>query len=166
MSFDTFQLPPFIIQELFKHSLYDLNNHQSKPQNNSKNNFSVLGSNKKHILIIIENEETLFLPDDQFNFLLGILSACKLTMEDIGILNYAKNSDCNYKAINDALNPEIVLLFGVAANQLELPINVPNYQIQVFNNQKYIFSPTLIALESDRTQKLQLWESLKKLFLT
>lgn len=165
MSFDTIQLPPFIIQELFKNSLIELNNNQTTTQSSTEQQFATLGNNKKEILIIISNDEALYLPEDQYNFLTGILSACKLTMDDIALLNIQKNKNCTYKSLTKALKPSIFILFGVKADEIELPLSVPDYQIQRYNDQTYIFSPALPVLSNDRNEKLQLWESLKKLFV-
>ena len=164
MSFDTIQLPPFIVQELFKNSLIELNNNQTLSQSSTEQPFTTLGNNKKEILILISNDESLYLPEDEFNFLTGILTACKLTMDDIALLNIKKNKNCNYKSITKALKPAIFILFGVKAHEIELPLSVPDYQIQVYNDQTYVFSPALPILSNDRNEKLKLWDALKKIF--
>src|ERR1700751_3330394 len=78
MSLDNIQLPPALLQELYKTTLVAYND---QPVNTpgAENALSVLGNNQQKIVIVVDNKEAVFLPDDQFNFLTGILSACKLT---------------------------------------------------------------------------------------
>src|ERR1700756_2509557 len=77
MPTDTIQLPPVLIQELYRTSLVD---YKEQPDNAPapKKTIAVLGKNGQRIAVIVDTTEAVFLPDDQFNFLTGILSACKL----------------------------------------------------------------------------------------
>ena len=135
MSLNHIQLPPLVLQQLFTHSLIDAKNEPSPEGKVISKGFLTLGNNRKHVLILVQSEDTLYLPDDQLNFLLGILSACNLTMEDVAILNIKKNASVTYKTVTDELQSEKLLLFGIQPNQIELPVNFPPYQIQQFNNQ-------------------------------
>ena len=70
MSLDNIQLPPFIIQELFKNSLVQLNTEQENKPLSPVSAFNTLGNNRSHILIIVDNNDALYLPDEQLNFLM------------------------------------------------------------------------------------------------
>ncbi len=164
MSLDNIELTPFLIQELFKNSLVEF--YDTEPEKKTKVDlpFNVLGNNRNRVIIIIENDETIYLPDTQLNFLLGILSACKLTMDDVAILNIKKNKTVSYKAIELELKAEKIILFGVSAVQIELPIEFPYYQIQQYNNQTYVNAAPLSHLQDDKAEKTKLWNCLKLLF--
>ncbi len=164
MSLDNIQLSPIVLQQLFKNSLTDLKNNQHSNETEPAKTLAVLGNNKKHILIIISNDDTLYLPDDQLNFLLGILSACKLSMEDVAILNINKNKAVTYKLLTAELKAEKIFLFGVSTAQLGLPLDFPNYQIQSFNSQVYLTAPLLSLLQNDKAEKTLLWNCLKQIF--
>ena len=140
MSLDTVKLTPFLLQELFKNSLVEFDAKELKEKENESpiSSFHILGNNRKNVVIIVENNETLYLPDNQLNFLLGILSACKLSMDDVAIINIAKNKRVTYKSIELELKAEKIILFGVAPAQINLPLEFPLYQIQQYNNQTYI----------------------------
>ncbi len=164
MSLDNIELTPFLIKELFKNSLVEFYETESEKKPKVVLPFNVLGNNRSRVVIIIENDETIYLPDTQLNFLLGILSACKLSMEDVAILNIKKNKGVSYKAIELELKAEKIILFGVSAVQIELPIEFPRYQIQQYNNQTYVNAAPLSHLQDDKAEKTKLWNCLKQLF--
>lgn len=164
MSLDNIQLPPIVLQQLFKHSLIDLKNEREPEEKTITTSFATLGNNSKQIVIIVNSDETLYLPDDQLNFLLGILAACNLTMEDVAILNIKKNKSVNYKTLAKELKPQKLFLFGVNPDQIELPLDFPNYQVQPYNNQVYLTAPLLSNFKDNKTEKTKLWNCLKQIF--
>ena len=155
MSLDNIQLPPMVIGQLFKNSLVDV----EKPLQN-------LGKFTKRILILVEHQNVVHLPDEDLQFLLGILSACKLSMEDVCIVNLCGNEQVNYSFISQKLLPATVLLFGVSPAQIDMPLSFPYYQLQRYSNVLYLSSPTLAALQNDKSAKQLLWNSLKQIFLS
>ena len=164
MSFDSIQLPAIVIQELFKNSLIELDIEQKVQQNTNENSFSTLGNNRKQILILVSNEEAAFLPDNQLNFLLGILSACKLSMDDVAVLNMNKNKNATYQTLKEAISYNTMLLFDVSPASLSLPLDFPQYQVQSYNKQTYLQAPSLPAIEADKAEKAKLWNCLKNIF--
>ena len=87
MSLNNIILPPIVIQQLFTRSLVDYKKEKAAEEKTASKQFAVLGNNRQHIIILIDNEETLYLPDEELNFLFGVLAACNLVMDDIAILN-------------------------------------------------------------------------------
>lgn len=164
MSLDNIQLPPIVIQDLYRNSLVDLNNGNAKAATIKSTSVPFLGSNQKRICIAVQDDNALYLSDDLLNFLLGILGACKLSMADVALVNAAKNSGISYAVLQEQLTAETVLLFGVTTQQLQLPMQFPLYQIQKFNNQAYLAAPALQLLQQDKAEKTKLWNSLKQLF--
>jgi len=164
MSLANLQLPPTVLQQLFKQSLVEINNEEGKSPDITLPRISVLGNNRKQILIMVVSDEALYLPDDQLNFLVGILSACGLTMDDVAIINTKKNETVSYLFLNSELKCKTILMFGVSADDIDLPLNFPVYQIQKFNNQVYLVAPTLVALQQDKAEKSKLWNCLKQIF--
>lgn len=164
MSLDNIELPPFLIQELYKNSLIEFESPQPVEEIEVKASIPILGNNCNKIIIVVENNEAAYLPDNQLNFLLEILSACKLTMEDVAIINIYKNIAITYKTITIELKAEKIILFGVTPAQLHLPVAFPPYQIQPYNNQTYVAAAMLADIESDKTEKTKLWNCLKQIF--
>lgn len=164
MSLDNIQFPPFLIQELYKNSLVEFDAKEQVEKNLPISSFNILGNNRSRVIIVVENDETLYLPDDQLNFLLGILSACKLTKEDVAIININKNKAVSYKAIALELKAEKIILFGVSPDQIDLPLEFPFYQIQQYDKQTYVTAAKLPDIEKDKAEKTKLWNCLKQVF--
>lgn len=164
MSLDNIELTPFLLQELFKTSLVEMDSKKKEDRILPTSSFSILGNNRSRVAIIIEDEENIYLPDYSLNFLLGILSACKLTMEDVAIANIYKNKNVTYKNIEIELKADKIILFGVTAAQIGLPLEFPLYQIQKYNQQTYVAAGKLIEIEKNKTEKTHLWNCLKQIF--
>jgi len=164
MSLDNIQLPAIVLQDLFTNSLVDLKTANAESATVSAGDLSFLGENKKKVSIVVDHTNVIYLPDDELNFLLGILSACKLSMADVALLNFAKNPSVTYKELSEQLSAEKILLFGIKPSALELPLQFPYYQIQNYNNQVYLSSPDLKTLADNKEEKIKLWACLKQVF--
>ena len=164
MSLDNIQLTDTILQGLYSKCLYDLDSHKSVLSDIPASGISFLGNNKKKIAILLNSETAIYLPDDELNFLLGILTACKLSMADIALVNIAKNPDLVYSVLSQQLKVEKVFLFGLNPATIELPLQFPHYQVQQFNNQVYLSSVSLSEMHTNKEEKMKLWACLKKIF--
>ena len=164
MSLDNIQLPPFLIQELYKNSLIEADNKQLKTKSLKTDELLFLGKNQKNILVIVDEENAVYLPDETLNFLIGILGACKLSLSDTALVNFHRNNSINYKILQSTFKPHVILFFGVEPAVLEFPLQFPHYQLQAYNKQTYLSAPSLDILAADKQEKLQLWTCLKKLF--
>jgi hypothetical protein len=164
MSLDNIQLPAIVLQDLYKNALIDLQTENTDPGAEATVKFSYLGNNQQRVAIIVKNMAAIYLPEEELNFLLGILTACKLSMADIALVNISKNKSLNYTTLTEQLHADKILLFGVQPSELELPLQFPFYQVQKFNNQVYLSAPTLGQLEDDKAEKTKLWNCLKQVF--
>lgn len=164
MSLDNIQLPALAVQGLFRKTLVELKSRQAAVKTTENSTLNVLGKNQKHIVIVVANEHIAYLEDDELNFLLGILAACKLNMDDVCILNLCKNERTGYTDIAATLHAEKVFLFGCNTSQIQLPLSFPDYQVQRYNNQVYLTAPALTALKDNKTEKTKLWNCLKQIF--
>ena len=164
MSLDNIQLPAIVLQDLYTNALVDLKTENAQPASVLAGNLSFLGENKKKVSIVVNHPDAIYLPDDELNFLLGILSACKLSMADVALLNCCKNPSLTYRDISGQLSAEKILLFEIQPSLLELPLQFPHYQIQHYNNQVYLSSPSLKILADNKEEKIKLWGCLKQVF--
>jgi hypothetical protein len=85
-------------------------------------------------------------------------------MEDVAIINTRKNKNITYKAIEQELKGEKIILFGVAPAQINLPIEFPHYQVQPFNSQTYLSAAMLPEIQDNKAEKAKLWNCLKQIF--
>lgn len=164
MSLDNIQLSPLLIEKLYSKSLVDLNTVQASAPQKPNEGFNWLGSNEKNILIVINEPETVYLQDADLNLLVGILTACKLSMADIALLNFDKNPHASYNNLNERLNPATIILFGIEPTLLDFPLNFPHFQLQPYNGQHYLGAPALKKIGADVALKKQLWLVLQKHF--
>ncbi|MEO6069920.1 MAG: hypothetical protein ABIN57_07745 [Chitinophagaceae bacterium] len=123
-----------------------------------------LGGNLSHILLVINKDFTAFLSDAEFTFLTSILGACKLSIADVAIYNWAQQEVPSHTSILAQLKSKKVLLFDLDPTQFGLPLFFQHYQIQSFNNLTFLSAPSLLAIENNVEEKKNFWNALKELF--
>ena len=163
MDLDKLQLSSFSIRSLYHNSLIRLNNEQKSPDSD-RNNLRSLGANEKNILVIINNPNAAFLEDTQLTFLTKVISACKLSLSDIALININNISEGELQSMPAIFKASKMIMFGVNSMQMQLPFIIPDYQIQNYNNIQYLSAPDLKQIETDQTAKKQLWASFQKMF--
>jgi hypothetical protein len=177
---DKIQLPDFMIAELYKESLVDLNKYYpaevvvqqpipvAEPvETPGSENIQFLGGNKKRVTIVVEEREAAFLMEDDLLFLTNILKACQLGLADIAIINLAKQS-VDYETLKATLSPEKILLFDVEPSVIKLPFMIPAFQLQKFDECQVMVAPPLANLNQPSKEgkllKTKLWLALKQIF--
>ena len=93
-----------------------------------------------------------------------ILPVQLFIMADIALVNYYFNQ-CDYQQFNQQFTPKKTLIFGVKTTELQLPFDIPHFQVQPFQNQLYLTAPGFEKFLKNTDLKRQLWASLQKLFL-
>jgi hypothetical protein len=161
MSLNQIKLNTRLLTDLYHDVLIQSDSTTSVPDSQG---IKYLGKNAKHIALLINNPSLPYLADNELNFLTNILSACRLSLADVAIVNIHAIPENRMEESLQTLDPKIVILFGMDPLSIDLPINFPQFQLQGFNGKTYLFSPTLQELEADKTLKLKLWNSLKTLF--
>lgn len=164
MSLDKIQMPPFLLEELYKNALISEDNKTLNINILKEDKNFFLGKNLRKILLIVNEEKVDHISDENLPFLIGILDACKLALPDVALLNIWSNEKIKYHQLQDKFKPEVILFFGVEPEKLGFPLQFPHYQVQAYNNQKYLCAPSLTTLAENKPQKQLLWASLKKLF--
>lgn len=122
-----------------------------------------LGGNKKGVLILVKNDTAPFLPDSDLEFLSAILSACRLSIADVAIVNLHHYPQ-PYTALLEQFTARQVLLMGVTPQEVDLPFHFPHFQLQPFDSRTYLSAYPLRQMAQDRSLKMQLWSCLKQLF--
>jgi hypothetical protein len=169
-------LPASVIANLYHSSLIEISETPTKfqldsiyesksiPDQSTAAGWKYLGENQKNILIIVNHPDVVYLPDDELNFLTGILGACKLSIGDVAIVNLNNHPGISYKELTNDFKSKSVFLFGVEPAIFGLPISFPHFQLQSFANNSFLFSPELKELENDNLLKSKLWVCLKRIF--
>jgi hypothetical protein len=170
MIFKNLQLPDFIIADMYKKDLVAYEGEKKSEKKEIKapvNKKWYLGENKKNVLIALNDGEAVFLRDEWLQFLSAILQACKLNLADVAIINLA-NQELTYKKVSEELKPQFYILFDINLKNFQLPFIVPNYQIQQYNQAKFLLAVSLLEINNStqeaKLEKSRLWLSLKKMF--
>lgn len=165
MSLDNFQLPPHLLSELYKNSLVVLDDKQINTDSLKEENFNYLGDNLKHILILVKDTESVHLNDPNLNFLTGILSACKLNIADVAILNMHRNTNTSLEKLLSYFNPNAIINFEFNLSQITvLQINDSKYEIHKINQTPFLNSSALHHVSNNVDEKKKLWGCLKTMF--
>ena len=123
-----------------------------------------LGNNNKNILVIVTYPTAVHLPDDELSFLTNMLTACKLNLGDVAIVNKNNHQDRDYKEFLENFKSKIVLLFGLDPLSFGLPVGFPQFQVQSVANCKFLYSSSLEQTRNDALLKSKLWVSLRSIF--
>ena len=178
-------LPPFVVASLYKDDLVLVDAKESSKRplatETKKSAASTpaaeeaqpiqpigfLGDNQKKITILLKDSSAVHVADESLQFLTAILAACKLNMGDVAIVNTA-NQTIDYAQIKTELQPSTIILFDIAAASIALPFEVPQYQVQQYDNCTLLFSAPLqsmlVKTDAAKLEKGKLWNALKKTF--
>ena len=170
------KLPDFLIADLYKNSLVEfeniVRNIEGKMEtktvlSKTLDNIKFLGENSKKVIVAVQQNDAVFLPENELNFLTNILKACGLNLANIAIVNYS-NQAFTFKILKEQLNAEKIILFDLEPAAIELPFTVPQFQVQRFDGCSILLVPGLDAMnqqnQSSIELKKKLWTSLKKMF--
>ena len=160
MNLNDIVLNPYMLTELYPDVLIQSQNKNIAIEPDLK----YLGQNAKRIALLINNPSVPFLTDSEFSFLTSILTACKLSLADVALLNIYKTEPDAILVQLNKLNSDKVIMLGVDPLSPGLPINFPQFQLQLFDKRTYLYAPTLEDLEKDKTLKQRLWTCLKTMF--
>ena len=164
MSLDNIQLTKESCKNLFSSNLVEISGTLDQKEVKTEYSISSLGENNQQVLFVINDPGHKFLPDEEMVLLSNLVSACKLTMADIALVNFHFNP-FDYDVFINHFHSRKVLLFGVTTQELNLPFNIPFFQIQQFREQLYLTAPSLKELLKNTDLKKKLWSSLQILFL-
>jgi hypothetical protein len=143
------------LRTLYSNMLYSIDKQEKKSEPEPEK------ISQKKILILLR--EHVLPGDPLYVFLQGILGACRLQMDDVNMI-VSFRQDGDYQQLTSAYGSSFVLMFGVEAADIKLPVFFPHFQVQGHNGVNYIASPDLAVIENDKPSKQKLWQSLKKAF--
>lgn len=165
MGLDNIQLSPTMAAELFRKSLVELDTNKAEVKKAEQpGSIAFMGNHDRKIALLVNHADAVHISDDAFQFLSGILAACKLSVADVAIINLAAHPTLSYTGIHTELGSVVVLLLGVSPDHIQLPLTFPQYQIQRFNQQQYLLAPELLSIKNDPVEKGKLWHCLRQLF--
>jgi len=135
-----------------------------KTENSTGQAWKFLGSNQQKILIVVNYSNAVHLPDEELSFLTNMLSACKLSLGDVAIVNRNNYKDVLYKELLNHFQSKTVFLFGVEPAAFGLPVSFPYFQVQSLAGSTFLYTPALEERHTDTLLKSKLWVSLRSIF--
>ena len=139
----------------------------SKPVADKTPAYPFLGENNRSICFIANHPEEDFLPEEQLAFLQKMLAACKLSLNDIALLNIAHIS-FDLAELRLQLHPQILFLWGISSESVGLKSRLPDFTPVVTDGISVIpvLRPDLMSGDNvaGTEYKQRLWACLKKLF--
>lgn len=166
MSLDQIQLTPGLISELYSKILTEIKETDAglRKQSPEESEWNYIGENGKKILLLVNYPEQVQLTNMQFSFINNMLSACKISLQDVVLMNRTQNVKANHKKLIEYFQSKIILLFGIEPDSFGLPLNFPHFQVQNFSNCTFLFIPAIEDLENDKVLKSKLWVCLRRIF--
>lgn len=143
------------IASLYKRNLLHINHEYPTPLTETRDDqINYKGGFAKKIAWIHHETEHDYIHDDDFEMLTKILEACKMTWNDIALVNL-HHSNLDESTVIATLNPEYVI-FSLGNN--------PTYEIKQSAVIKTIHTHPLSQIRTDKNIKIHLWQALKILF--
>jgi hypothetical protein len=140
------------------------------PTNSSINELGqikYLGEHLKQVTIIVKDELAVYLNENDLTLLSSILSACKLTLADIALINVAQQKLSLHEILN-VLPSKLVMIFDVTSTTLKIKLPTTLYKSIQLGDTYLLFSNSLSLMQGgDQSAKLEkgkLWAILKSLF--
>lgn len=172
MSLNDIRFPASLLSDLYRDSLVSIP--EAKTKRTAKTTDAspgavvrFLGKNLRNILIVVNKDSAIFLPDDELNLLTKMLSACNLTLADVAIVNIAGGAIA-LSQLESELSPVKMLLLGSTFNKDFSALNPQEYLLQQQHSYTYFFAPDLKEMLGEtagsRSIKTKLWGSLKQMF--
>jgi hypothetical protein len=143
------------ISDLYKGHLIniDLGNQNDLPANDSYR-FDYKGGYHKKILWLHKESDHAYINDDDFDMVTKILEACKMTWDDIALINVAKIYT-DQEIVFHQLKPEYIIN-SIGENN--------DYVVNIKSDIKTLFTDPLSQIRNDKSLKVRLWQSLKVFF--
>jgi hypothetical protein len=120
----------------------------------------ITGKNKRNFVWLVEEHYFPYLNDADFQFLGDVLTACKMNMEDIALVNVANNRN-HFDELVQQLQPKFIIASGVQVDAL--PIQPADYRVQQQQGYLLCCTETLEAIRNDKSKKSKLWLALKQM---
>lgn len=128
--------------------------------------FDYLGENNKYVLVLVNYPDSKHITDKDKEFFLKVISALKLTIEDVAVLNYAHYVSADINALKEYFSCSRIITFGLPPSSAVFRnLNMQDYSVtNVYGVSLLPASDTLRIIESDKNKKIVLWNALKLLF--
>jgi hypothetical protein len=120
----------------------------------------IKGKNRKQFLWLVNEAMHPFLNEADFEFLTQVLEACKMSWDDIALVNMQQRTH-TFEEICKQVTPQIILAAAIPTKWL--PQANELYLIQNFSGYRFFATDSIEAIRQDKVLKSKLWTALKEL---
>jgi hypothetical protein len=127
----------------------------------------ILGNYHRKVLVLVHDAAAVHCNDADFELLTKILSAIKLTINEIALVNLAHFSG-DYFALAGGDPPVVAIFLGIEPADRGVPMRFPQFQVQPWGKTTFLYAPSLAEMNGNSAQQLEwkksLWSALKRIF--
>jgi len=135
-------------------------------RNKATEQISFLGKNLMQLVILVDYDNEVYLPENQLNFIGNILKACKMNLADVAIVNVNKQT-INIRELSRQLNPQNLVIFGIDTSSINFNRQLTSFDIITYDEMQVFTAPSLDQLnqegEEGKLLKSKLWLCMKKM---
>ncbi len=151
-----------VLKKLFREVYITNGSEKQSPDAVAKINH--IGNNKSKIFIGISGADNGSLNNDERSLLQKILSAVKLSEDDVFIANLNDIQQVSFNSFISQNKFDKLLFFGIEPKQLDWHIEVLPYQKTYFMEKDVLFAESLSVLKANEASKKKLWVQLQTIF--
>lgn len=122
------------------------------------------GKNQQQVVILIKYANNQYLDENQRELMGKILSAVKLSFDDVALVNLAHYPNALGLDKLTAPGARYLISFGINPQDIASERNLILNEIFTRNRTQMLFTSSLEELEKDRNKKVALWNNLKQMF--
>lgn len=122
------------------------------------------GSNRKKVLVVVDQQGHEHISPDDEAFLGKIMNAVRHELQDLAILNLQQNAGLTL-ADMIGFDAEKYLIFGIRSGTVSQEEHPPYEIVSVEKSKQLINCSSLGVIAGDASQKKLLWAALQKMFL-
>ncbi|WP_069660186.1 hypothetical protein [Arcticibacter eurypsychrophilus] len=124
--------------------------------------FEYLGENNKFLLLLINDQTHSNLQSQELEALQKILSAKRMSLKDIAIVNQRKYPNSGWKELKNYFACSSIVLFGIEPTAIQirkLPLNA----ITEFEGMQILATYSFTDMMVNEDKKREFWNQMKKL---
>jgi hypothetical protein len=126
-----------------------------------------LGDHLKKMIVLVHDENAVYLNESDLGLLSSILNACKLNLADIALVNTASQAYSLHEIL-ETLPSQYVFVFDIAGTALKIKLPTTLYKPIELGDTQILFSASLQSMQgvdqNAKIEKSKLWNALKLLF--
>lgn len=124
--------------------------------------FDYQGDNNRYILLLHHSPGQKHMPANEFEALQSILSAKKMELKDIALVNLAEYPGASFDNLKAYFACSSIILFGIPPQTLKMP-ELPMNVITSCNGVKVLFTYNFGEMLGSNDKKRLFWNEMKKI---